>query len=65
MYILDLIYTDPVDLDLENLPSPEFLKHKILIKAKKSSSDVDSSDSSDEEGEDSSKRVCLELIYLI
>ena len=31
----DMLYTDPVDENLKALPSPEDLKGKILIKAKK------------------------------
>ena len=31
----ELLYTEPVDQSLSELPSPESLKHKILIKAKK------------------------------
>ena len=31
----DLLWKVPVDASLEALPSPEFFKHKILIKAKK------------------------------
>ena len=31
----ELLFTDPVDKSLKDLPSPEFLKNKILIKAKK------------------------------
>ena len=31
----DLLYKEPVDKSLAKLPSPEFFKNKILIKAKK------------------------------
>jgi len=34
-YLGPMLYTDPVGEDRTALPSPEELKHKILIKAKK------------------------------
>ena len=33
----DLLYKDPVDVNKTDLPSPDELSHKILIKSKKSS----------------------------
>ena len=58
VYFSDFLYTDSVDEDATVMPSPEFLKGKILVKAKKlppgntEDDEVDlNSDSSDNEEE--------------
>ena len=48
----DLLWTDPVDTSLSALPSPNFLKNKILIKAKRIKLTANGSIDSDANGED-------------
>ena len=48
----DLLWTDPVDTSLSSLPSPNFLKNKILIKAKRIKLTANGSIDSDANGDD-------------
>ena len=48
----DLLWTDPVDTSLSALPSPNFLKNKILIKAKRIKLTANGSIDSDANGDD-------------
>jgi len=49
-----MLYTEPVPEDLEQLPSPDVLRHKILVKARKPavSDESDSTTDSEEGGDD-------------
>ena len=48
----DLLWTDPVDTSMSALPSPNFLKNKILIKAKRIKLTANGSIDSDANGDD-------------
>ena len=48
----DLLWTDPVDTSLSSLTSPNFLKNKILIKAKRIKLTANGSIDSDANGDD-------------
>ena len=49
----DLLYTTPVNESMDKLPSPEELKMKIIVKARKSSSeDAAKNEDDDEDGLD-------------
>jgi hypothetical protein len=56
----DFLYMDAVDVDAKTLPSPETLKRKILVKAKKlppgKTEEDDLDDEEDEEDVDSASR---------
>jgi hypothetical protein len=50
-----MLYTEPVKEDMESLPSPEALKRKIIVKAKKKAPAEKANESESEEEEEAEK----------
>ncbi|XP_046406042.1 1-phosphatidylinositol 4,5-bisphosphate phosphodiesterase delta-4-like isoform X2 [Ischnura elegans] len=54
----DMLYLEPVDENMEFLPSPEALKRKIIVKAKKKSNTHDEDEENDSEISDEHDETC-------
>jgi hypothetical protein len=55
-----MLYTEPVQEDMETLPSPEALKRKIIVKAKKQAAAEKASESESEE-EEEAERIAVDM----
>jgi hypothetical protein len=51
----DMLYTEPVSVDMTVLPSPESLKRKVIVKAKKQPPAEKENESESEEEEEAEK----------
>jgi hypothetical protein len=55
-----MLYTEPVSEDMAFLPSPEALKRKIIVKAKKQAA-AEKADESESEEEQEAEKIAVDM----